>query len=236
MKWFGTARSSDMDFEPPPPVVDERPAVFVDKDGTLVADIPNNVDPSLLRFTPNAFEGLRVLRDAGFALVVVTNQPGIAQERFTRHAFARLEAALVARLAEEGIALEGFHLCPHAPQARPGDACLCRKPAPGLLRQAAIAHRLHLPGSWMIGDVLDDVEAGHRAGCRSVLLDVGNEMAWRQSPLRVPEHRCADLLAAAQFIVAAAPRTEISAARSRRHPLASRMTRSPSATAWSVSP
>ncbi len=211
----------------------ERAAVFIDKDGALVEPVADSLDPSLLRFTPTALDGLRVLRDAGFALVVVTNQPGIAQERFTRQAFARLEAALVARLAGEGIVVEGFHVCPHAARGRPGGACLCRKPAPGLLRQAAIAHRLHLPSSWMVGDVLDDVEAGHRAGCRSVLLDVGREIAWRQSPLRVPDHRCADLLAAANFIVAAAPRADGSAGRAQPGPPVSRITRWSLAGAWS---
>jgi histidinol-phosphate phosphatase family protein len=233
MNWFGATPSAELGLDRTAPA---RPAVFIDKDGTLVENIPNNVDPSLLRFMPNALEGLRVLRDAGFALVVVTSEPGIAQERFARQAFARLEAALVARLAGEGIPLEGFHLCPHAAQTRPGGACLCRKPAPGLLRQAAIAHRLHLPASWMVGDVLDDVEAGHRAGCRSVLLDVGNETAWRQSPLRVPDHRCADLLGAAQFIVAAAPRTDASTGQVRTHRPASRSGNLPFATAWSGSP
>jgi len=71
-----------------------------------------------------------------------------------------------------------------------------------MLRQAARAHRLDLRRSWMIGDILDDVEAGRRAGCRSVLLDVGNETVWRRSPLREPDHRAPDLLDAARHIVA----------------------------------
>jgi histidinol-phosphate phosphatase family protein len=237
MKWFGASTPGEADLPRPTPAAGDRPAVFIDQDGTLVDELPHNVDPARLCFTPNAFEGLRRLRDAGFALVVVTSQPGIAQQRFTRQAFAHLEAALVARLADEGIRLEGFHLCPHAAEPRPGRACLCRKPAPGLLRQAAIAHRLHLPGSWMVGDMLDDVEAGHRAGCRSVLLDVGHETGWRQSPLRVPDHRCGDLLAAAEFILAAAPRAESSAVSwSRGSVPPSRRAVSSFAAAWSSSP
>jgi len=236
MKWFGGSTLADADVPRLEPLRGERPAVFIDKDGTLVADVADDLDPALLDFTPHAFAGLRLLRDAGFALVIVTAQPGIAQRRFTRQAFARLEAALLARLADEGIPVEGFHVCPHAAEVRPGGACLCRKPAPGLLRQAAIAHRLHLPGSWMIGDMLDDVEAGHRAGCRSVLVDVGNERAWRESPLRVPDHRCGDLLAAAQFIRAAAPRSAADGtpARAPAHP--SRLGRSALATACGHAP
>jgi D-glycero-D-manno-heptose 1,7-bisphosphate phosphatase len=179
-----------------------RPAVFVDKDGTLVHDVPYNVDPALLRFTPGAFEALRALDSAGFAIVVVTNQPGLATGRFTRREFAVLENALRERVRREGgVDLQGVYCCPHAPGSDGRLACLCRKPAPGLLRQAALSHRLDRDRSWMIGDILDDVEAGHRAGCRSILLDVGNETEWRLTPIRVPEARCADLAEAARYIL-----------------------------------
>ena len=110
------------------------------------------------------------------ALVVVTNQPGIAGGRFTRADFARLQRALAACSGEAGVELAGFYACPHAPAAGRG---------PGLpVPQARARHAARRPRSrigstsrarWMIGDILDDVEAGRRAGCRSVLLDVGNE-------------------------------------------------------------
>ena len=181
-------------------------AVFLDKDGTLVEDVPDNVDPARLRFMPNAQVALRLLADAGFRLVVVSNQPGLATGRFTRADFARLRHALVERVrAEAGVELAGIYVCPHAPDERGKASCLCRKPSPGLLHQAAVALRLDLTQSWMIGDILDDVEAGRRVGCRSVLLDVGNETEWHLTPLRTPHYRCADLLAAAQIIVAAGP-------------------------------
>lgn len=176
-------------------------AVFVDKDGTLVEDVPYNVDSSLLRFTPRAVPALQLLAREGFAIVIVSNQPGLALGRFTRSEFATLQRALVARIRDEaGVEVAGFYACPHAPGPGHVPACLCRKPAPGLLRQAAIAHRIDLGASWMVGDILDDVEAGRRAGCRSILLDVGNETVWRMSPLRTPHHRCADLYEAARVI------------------------------------
>lgn len=180
-----------------------RRAVFLDKDGTLVEDVPYNVDPARLVFTPHALEALQLLDERGYALVVVSNQSGIGRGLFERAALARLEAALAAMLADAGIALAGFYFCPHAPSADPRRPnCLCHKPAPGLLRQAAQARRLDLPHSWMVGDVLDDIEAGRRAGCRTVLLDVGHETEWQLTPLRMPHHRCSDLLDAAQTIVA----------------------------------
>jgi histidinol-phosphate phosphatase family protein len=178
-------------------------AVFLDKDGTLVENVPYNVDPARLRFTPHALEGLRLLVAHGWRLIVVSNQPGLAYGLFQRAELMRLRAALAERMAEGGAPLTDFYCCPHAPAGPKAAGCLCRKPAPGLLRQAARRHALDLAQCWMIGDILDDVEAGARAGCRSILLDVGNETEWRLSPLRTPHARAADLLEAARLIVAA---------------------------------
>ena len=179
-----------------------RPAVFIDKDDTLVHNVPYNIDPALLEFTAHAAEALSLLDEAGFAIVVVTNQPGLALGRFTRHQFARLEAALKARiLADSGVRLTALVCCPHAPREDGRPACLCRKPAPGMLNQAILKHGLDAARSWMVGDMLDDVEAGRLAGCRTVLLDVGNETEWKLSPMRRPDVTCVDLLHAAQIVV-----------------------------------
>jgi D-glycero-D-manno-heptose 1,7-bisphosphate phosphatase len=175
-------------------------AVFVDKDGTLVEDVPYNADPARVKFMPNALAGLRRMADAGLLLMIVTNQPGIAIGRIQRRDFASMQRAIERRLRDEaGVELAGWYVCPHAP-ALPPD-CTCRKPAAGLIRQAAAEHGVDLTRSWMVGDILDDVEAGRRAGCRTVLLDVGNETVWHMSPLREPHHRCSDLLQAAEVIV-----------------------------------
>ena len=102
--------------------------------------------------------------------------------------------------------LAGFYYCPHHPQGQlPGytQACLCRKPQPGLITRAAWDHEIDLAGSWFVGDILDDVEAGHRAGCRTVLVDNGHETQWRRSPLRWPHHVAASLADAALRIIAA---------------------------------
>ncbi len=183
--------------------VSGRSAVFLDKDGTLVEDVPYNVDPALLRLTPGAGDALRLLSQHGHALVVVTNQPGLALGKFDRQSWMALRHALIERVKQEtGVTLDDVLACPHAPSARLAPDCLCRKPAPGLLRQAAARHQIDLQRSWMVGDILDDVEAGRRAGCRSLLMDVGHETEWRASPLRVPEHRVRDLHEAARWITA----------------------------------
>jgi D-glycero-D-manno-heptose 1,7-bisphosphate phosphatase len=178
-----------------------RGAIFIDKHGTLIDDEPYNADPAQLRFMPNTLPGLQRLSDAGWPLIIVANQPGLATGRIPRAAFAQVQRTIEQRLRDEaGVELAGWFTCPHSPAALPG--CLCRKPAPGLLRQAASSQGIDLGRSWMIGDTLDDVEAGRRAGCCTVLLDVGNETAWRLTPLRQPHHRCADLLDAAGLIAA----------------------------------
>lgn len=184
-------------------IVPHRKAIFLDKDGTLVEDVPYNVDPGKLRLTPHAIEGLLMLQSQGYRLIVVTNQSGLARRLFDRAALNRVHAKLSALLLEGGVRIDDYFVCPHAPVPTPllSQGCLCRKPAPGLLRQAAKVHRIELADSWMIGDILNDVEAGHRAGCRSVLLDTGNETEWRLSPLRMPDVRAAHLLEAAEAIV-----------------------------------
>ena len=178
-------------------------AVFLDKDGTLVDDVPYNVDPALLVLAQHAGPALRLLRSLGYRLYVVSNQSGVARGRFGEDALPPLFARLEAMLAQEGVTLDGVFWCPHHPQgmiARHAIDCACRKPQPGMLQQAAARHDIDLAASWMVGDILDDVEAGRRAGCRTVLIDNGNETEWLLSPQRMPHLSVPDLLAAAQGI------------------------------------
>ncbi len=184
----------------------KNPCVFLDKDGTLVEDIPYNVDPGLIRLSAGAAEGLRLLHASGFRLIVISNQSGVALGRFPESALAGVRARLEELLADVGVPLTGFYYCPHHPQGQLPcytQACLCRKPRPGLITRAAWDHEIDLAGSWFVGDILDDVEAGHRAGCRTVLVDNGHETQWRRSPLRWPHHVAASLEDAALRITAA---------------------------------
>jgi len=167
-----------------------RRAVFIAKDGTLVENVPYNIDPALLRFRPAAREALAALARAGFVLLLATHQSGLARGFFTRRQFTRLQGVLEQRLHDEaGITLLDVLVCPHAPVEGGALSCWCGKPAPGLLTRAARTHGLDLAASWMVGNTLDDVEAGRRAGCRTVLLDNGGETVWRRSPIRTP-HAC----------------------------------------------
>lgn len=182
-----------------------RRAVFIDKDGTLIHDVPYNVDPDLLVLTERACEGLKLLQDEGFALHIITNQPGIAKGFFDTNALAGVETRLRDMLAEGGVRLDGFYHCPHSIDGVIPDiaiACSCRKPAPGMLLRAAGEHDIDLSRSWMVGDILNDVEAGRRAGCRTVLIDNGNETEWELSPRRTPHLISPDLHHAAREILA----------------------------------
>jgi D-glycero-D-manno-heptose 1,7-bisphosphate phosphatase len=179
-----------------------RRAVFLDKDGTLVEDVPYNVDPAQVRLMPGAVEGLRSLSSAGFSLLVITNQSGVARGLFSESALGDVQARISDLLAPAGIHLDGFYYCPHLPESecQMGEpACDCRKPSPGLLHRATTDHGLDLPLSWFVGDIADDIEAGRRAGCRTVLVNRNPESEPEAAALA--DYICCDLDEAAAVII-----------------------------------
>lgn len=180
-----------------------RPALFIDKDGTLVENVPYNVDPARLRFMPGAGAALARLQRAGLALIIVTNQSGLARGLFTPAEFDHLQQTLLHALQTGfGVTIDDVAVCPHAPDEDGLPACACRKPEPGMLLAMAQRHGLDLARSWMVGDTLDDVEAGHRAGARGLLFDSGGETLWRRSPLRRPAARFTDWWTLAGYLLA----------------------------------
>ena len=150
-----------------------NPAVFLDRDGTL------NVEKDYLcriedwEWIPGVKDALRRLKQAGFLLVVVTNQSGIGRGLYTEAAARDLHDIVREELQAEGAALDGVYLCPHAPDA-PAGTCGCRKPSPALLLRAAVDLDLDLSRSWMVGDKAADVMAGRNAGCASILVRTGH--------------------------------------------------------------
>jgi len=196
---------------------EQAPAVFLDKDGTLIHNVPYSVDPELIELMPRAAEGVSRLCEAGYACVVVSNQSGVARGLFSESDLTAVEQRIRELLAEWSVPLAGFYYCPHHPlgaDARYAISCSCRKPQPGMLLQAASALSLDLSRSWLMGDILDDVEAGNHAGCRSVLIDNGHETEWHWNPWRKPTFVAADLAHAARSILkstrTAAPGMEMS--------------------------
>lgn len=180
-------------------------AVFWDKDGTLIPDIPYNVNPARITLYPDAGESLSRLRDAGFNLIVVSNQAGIAQGLFSETALADVWHRLTELLSPFGAEPDAFYYCPHHPNGSVKGytrLCSCRKPEPGLLIQATREHQIDLKASWMVGDILNDVEAGNRAGCHTLLIDRGNETEWLLNAHRLPTARAKSLREATNCIMA----------------------------------
>jgi D,D-heptose 1,7-bisphosphate phosphatase len=148
-------------------------AVFLDRDGTLIANRHYGSDPDGIELLDGVIEGLVTLREAGYKLLLVSNQSGVARAYFDEGDVARMHDRLQRMLDRHGAALDGLEYCPHHPEGvLPSYAveCSCRKPAPGMLRQAARKHGVNLSASWMVGDIEADVEAGRRAGTRTVLV------------------------------------------------------------------
>ncbi|WP_175941706.1 HAD family hydrolase [Caballeronia sp. BCC1704] len=189
-----------------------KPAVFLDKDGTLLDDVPYNVDPAKMRLAPGARDALAIFARMNVPLVVISNQSGVALGKFDESALRHVERKLHELAAEAGARLAGIYWCPHHPQgtvASYARACDCRKPAPGMIERAARELNLDLARSWFVGDILDDIEAGHRAGCRAVLIDNGNETLWQRGPLREPDATAKDMGEAARIIERAWHATEL---------------------------
>lgn len=182
------------------------PAAFLDKDGTLLVNVAYNVDPAQMRFAPGVREGLRALASTGMRLVVVSNQSGVARGIFEESALVPVRTRLSDMFAEEGVELAGFYYCPHHPEGTVSTyrvRCSCRKPASGLITRAAVELGLDVRESWMIGDTLDDVEAGARAGCRTVHVNNGGETVWKRGSYRRPDATVPDFYSAAAVAVAA---------------------------------
>lgn len=165
------------------------PAVFLDKDGTLLEDVPYNVDPARIALAPGAGDGLRLLAATGLPLIVVSNQPGVALGYFPEHALDGVAQRLGELFALHGATLGGFYFCPHAPAADGSLHCACRKPGDGMLRQAAAAHGLALEGSWMIGDILNDVEAAAARAARPSSSPTATKPGGSRGPARAGLYR-----------------------------------------------
>ncbi len=151
--------------QPAQPVL--RKAAFLDRDGVINKDKAYVHRWEDFEFVPGAIEGMQKLQDAGYALVIVTNQSGLARGYYTEAQYQALTEALTQHLAGQGVMLDGVYHCPHHPKGSvPGLAvdCDCRKPAPGMLLQAARELGLSLPDSLLIGDKPSDIEAARAAG------------------------------------------------------------------------
>ena len=153
-----------------------RPAIFLDRDGVVIEDIHYLASPSQVRFVPGSADAIAALNRAGWPVVIVTNQAGVGHGLFTLEAVHSVHQHIAEQLAGYGARIEAFYFCPHHPTAELSayrTACTCRKPSPGMLKQAAAELTLDLANSWMVGDRESDLQAGAAAGTRTILVRTG---------------------------------------------------------------
>ena len=147
-------------------------AVFLDRDGTLVEDKQGYLyEPEKLKFLPGAIQGLKLLQRAGYALIIITNQSGIARGKYGEKDYLAFRQEMHSRLKKQNIKILAEFYCPHHPAAKIEKYrkdCNCRKPKPGMLEQAIAIEHINPEESWTIGDKPADIEAGLKAGTRAI--------------------------------------------------------------------
>jgi len=186
-----------------------RRAIIMDRDGTVCDEVGYVNHVERIRLLPRSALAIRRANEAGYQTVVVTNQAGVARGYFDESLVEEVHDRVRHLLADEGARLDGIYYCPHHPEVGAPAyrvACGCRKPAPGMLLRARDDMGLDLAASYMIGDSVRDVEAGHAAGCTTVLVRTGygrGELEHQAHRFKVaPAHVADDLLDAVEWILA----------------------------------
>ena len=164
--------------------------MFLDRDGTIIEDKGFLADPDGVAVLPTVVPALRLLREHGYALVVVSNQSGVARGYFDDDAVRAVNGEIARRLAGDGVAIDGWYWCSHY-----DEGCECRKPAPGMIRRAASDHGLSVEGGAMVGDRGTDIALAHAVGIPGIL--VPGPVAYEGPE---PDLRAATLLEAAEWI------------------------------------
>ncbi|PLX99398.1 MAG: D-glycero-beta-D-manno-heptose-1,7-bisphosphate 7-phosphatase [Desulfuromonas sp.] len=153
-----------------------RPAVFLDRDGTINVEKHYLYKIEDFEFIAGAPESIRRLKDAGFLVIVITNQSGIGRGYYSLEAVTRLHQHIQKELAAIGTAIDAFYVCPHHPTEGKGQYridCACRKPAPGMITQAADELGVDLKCSYLVGDKMADIDAARASGCTPMLVRTG---------------------------------------------------------------
>ena len=147
----------------------KRPVVFLDRDGTINEEVGYLNHLSRFRLLPRAAQGIRLLKGVGFAVVVITNQSGIARGFFPKSLVEEVHALMQEQLAREGATLDGIYYCPH----HPDEGCFCRKPRPGLIEKAAQELGLDLSRAYVVGDRFTDLQLAKNINAKGVLVLTG---------------------------------------------------------------
>jgi len=174
-------------------------AVFLDRDGTICVLVHYMDDPDQVELIAGSAQAIKMFNDLGLKVFVITNQSALARGFFTEQVLDAIHERMNRVIEKEGAHIDAIYFCPH----HPDDKCGCRKPAPGLVLRSAEENGIDLKRSYMIGDKMDDVEAGKAAGCKGILVLTGygsGELALRDKWHIVPDHIADNLLGAAEWI------------------------------------
>ena len=182
--------------------MNKNKAVFLDRDGTIVVHEHYLSSPDQLKLLPNAAEGMRLFKESGYLVIVITNQSGIARGFFDEERLVLIHNKLMRMLEEEGITIDDIYYCPH----HSGGVieqyvldCDCRKPKPKMLLNAAKQHNIDLTQSLMIGDSEVDMLAGKNAGCTTILIKNGCPDGTKNGSMTGTDYVVKDLLEAARL-------------------------------------
>lgn len=181
--------------------------VFVDRDGVIIEDGDYIHRVEDLRIIPGAVEGLKNLFAAGFQIIIVTNQAGIARGFYTEEEYHAFSNQLLAILEKDGVRILAVYFCPHHPTEGVGKYkidCACRKPRTGMLRRAASEHKIEASSSWLIGDKTSDIQAGKDFGLKTILVRTGYGGKDGQCASE-PDYVAVDMLEAACLILKKEP-------------------------------
>lgn len=170
-------------------------AIFLDRDGTIIVDKVYLNDPDQIVYLPNCFEGLKLFRDMDFKIFVVTNQSGIPRGKVDLKNLDEIHRRISFECAKHGVQIEKYYYAPYMTDSEH----FSRKPNPGMLAYAHWDFGVDFEKSWMIGDRMTDVEAGHRIGTKSILLKSGGENP-ENFEYEKPEYLANDLLDCALYI------------------------------------
>jgi D-glycero-D-manno-heptose 1,7-bisphosphate phosphatase len=185
-----------------------KPAVFLDRDGTINVDVGYLCHPDQFTFLPRTIEALQLLRDSDLPLIIITNQAGVARGLIPPERLPVIQKAFLRMLRTNGIPIAGYYSCPHHPEGVLPEyrcECECRKPAPGLLLQAARELNIDVQRSYVVGDKASDVQLAHNAGATGILVLTGEGHTYQQAypPEYTPPHTiCRNLYEAAEWIIA----------------------------------
>jgi D-glycero-D-manno-heptose 1,7-bisphosphate phosphatase len=186
-------------------------AVFLDRDGTINEEVGYLDSLDKLKIIPTAYEAIKLINVSGMKAVVISNQAGVAREFFTEEFVTILNRTIQSDLNKKGARIDKFYYCPHHPTEGKGiyrQACNCRKPAPGMLLQAAEELCIDLPHSYFVGDRFIDMETAKKVGAKGVLVKTGygedllqNDGPDTATPENTPDFIVADILEAVQWIL-----------------------------------